>query len=118
MSGIENRRNERYPLESQPEGRVFIRAGSLRYLVKHIRDISSSGMSVSLEQNFSSIIDVTVEYLTANGKIDVFGKIIWCSPQASATSGEHGKVIYLLGIELLSPMMLFSVLQKHSSRIF
>jgi len=115
MTGIEKRKNERYPLNRQLDGRLFLRTGPVRHLVKNIRDISSSGISVTLEHDYSKMTDVKVEYLSESGKIEVFGKVVWCAPDTSE-SNNHGEMnLYILGIELLSSMLLVSVLQQHAT---
>jgi PilZ domain len=116
MSGMENRRNERYPLMRQPNGRVFIKTESSRCLVDYIRDISSSGISAAIGQALSSMANVTVEYVTASGNIEIYGKVAWCRSNASTAGRDHANDAYLLGIELLSPMTLFSLLQQHTIR--
>lgn len=54
--------------------------------------------------------DVELEYSAPNGRVEVFGKVVWCAQELN----NQGKGPYLLGIELLSPMMLVSVLLQNS----
>ena len=115
MTGIEKRKNERYPLARQPDGRLFLRTGPVRHLVKSIRDISSSGISVTLEHDFSEMTDVKMEYLSENGKIEIYGKVVWCATETSEEKNHGVMNSYILGIELLSSMLLVSVLQQHAT---
>ncbi len=109
----ERRGHERYPLEHRPEGQLFLRTATSRYPVDAVRDISSNGVSVSLEHNLSEATDVTVEYLSADGKLEVFGRIAWCVRENSGTTGA--KDTYPLGIDLLGPLLLAAALQRHTS---
>ena len=110
MGTVEKRKNERYPLRQQPSGKLSVKTGSLKYFADYIRDVSSSGISVVMNQALSSMSDVTVEYLAANGHIEIYGKVVWCKPNAPAVRSENDLPAYLLGIELLSPMTLFTLL--------
>jgi 3-dehydroquinate dehydratase len=116
MSGNENRRSERYPLKGQPDGRIFIKAESLRSQADYIRDISSSGISIALDRAISAMSDVAIEYLTSGGHIEVYGKVAWCKPNAAVSVTGRKVSAYLLGIEILSSMTLFSLLQSHTMR--
>lgn len=111
MSQAEKRRNERYHPNGQPDGRLFIRAGSIRHPVISIRDISSAGISVALDHDFSGATDVTVEYLSPNAKVEVFGRIVWRS--TGDPLAKDGKAeAHSLGIELLGSTILATALRQ------
>ena len=111
----ERRGQERYPLEHQPDGKLFVKTATSRYAVKAVRDISSNGVSVSLDHDLTDATDVTVEYLSASGKLEVFGRIAWCVRENSETESGQDKDTYLLGIDLLGPLLLAAALQRLTS---
>jgi hypothetical protein len=82
-----------------------------RIAVERLRDISHSGISFFLGQPLTESEGVTLEYADTHVKLEVFGRIAWCSqPRAEAEHAPQGT--YLVGLELLSPMMLYAVLPK------
>lgn len=116
MLRAEQRRTERYHLKSQPDGKLFVRAGAVRHPVAAVRDISSAGISVALAHDFSGAhdsgaADVTVEYLSPSGKVEVVGRIIWRTAENPAGGDARGNTAYVLGIELLGSTILAAALQ-------
>lgn len=61
--------------------------------------------------------DVIVEYSTGNGNIEIYGKTVWCRSNVMVVGNDHEESAYLLGVEILSPMTLFSLLQQHTARL-
>ncbi len=115
MFRTERREHERYPLEHQPDGQLFVRTATSRYSINAIRDLSSNGVSVSLGHDLGDATDVTVEYLSPSGRLEVFGRIAWCVREDSETKSGQAKDTYLLGIDLLGPTLLASALQRHTT---
>jgi hypothetical protein len=107
MTVIEQRKLQRYPLEQQPHNTVvMLRSANLHHPIRHIRDISDSGISFYLDESLDVSAKVTIEYADSKLKIDVYGRVAWC---ARRTDGDG----YVMGVELLSPLMLYAMLRKH-----
>ncbi len=111
MPKINQRKLDRYPLERQPNARVALRADTVRYRIDQIRDISDSGISFYLEHPVAESVSVAIEYADPKLKIEVYGRVAWCLQRQDA--GPDAAASFVIGVELLSPMMLFAVLQKH-----
>jgi hypothetical protein len=126
MHTPEKRQLPRIPLGSVPRGAVALIHQGQRIEVPGLRDISHTGISFLLNQPVAVAAQVAIAYSDHHVKLEVFGRVAWCSlmqpthsdvdveldvevtPQADA--GHSGN--YLLGVELLSPMMLYAVLPK------
>lgn len=106
----EKRRQERYPFERQPDGQLALKVGEVFQPVRGINDISNSGISVFLDQEVPVPVSVTLEYGDANMRLQVYGTTTW-SKQKAADMQPGGQ--FIVGIELLSPMLLLSMFQKY-----
>lgn len=96
-----------------PRGSISLLFREHRLIIESLRDISNSGISFSLNQQVGVSEKISIEYSDPHVKLEVFGRVAWCSPNDLRIPGatEHpGK--YLMGVELMSPMMLFAVLPK------
>ena len=107
MTVTEQRKLQRYPLEHRlHDSTVMLRIADTNYAIRHIRDISDSGISFYLDEDLTVSSKVTIEYADPKVSIDVYGRVAWC---AKRTDGEG----YAMGVELLSPLMLYAMLRKH-----
>jgi len=81
-------------------------------IIESVRDISNSGMSLSINELTPVNERVSVQYAGSGVNMEVFGRVAWCNTtQAIEPDSSHpGK--FLMGVELLSPMMLFAMLPK------
>ena len=111
MSYQEKRLIPRIQLGSVPPGAVTLLMQGKRITVERLRDISHSGISFFIDQALTASDGVTLEYQDTHVKLEVFGRIAWCS-QARAEAAHGPQGTYLVGLELLSPMMLYAVLPK------
>ena len=110
MADFNNRREERYPLEHQPTGQLFLRSAVGRFQIKEIRDISSGGMSVYLNRAVPTASKVAIEYADGKAQVEVYGTVVWCSDRHEGTHQEQRIDRFVLGIQLLSPLMLYMML--------
>lgn len=95
-----------------PPGALTLINKGQRIQIDKLRDISNSGISFSLQQQLAVSERISIEYADAKVKIEVFGRVAWCqNTQTQPTAGAQ-KGQYLMGVELLSPMMLYAVLPK------
>ena len=95
-----------------PRGSLSLILRGHRIVIESLRDISNSGISFSLNQQVAVSEKISIEYADPQVKLEVFGRVAWCSrtelqPQTTQHPGN-----YLMGVELMSPMMLFAVLPK------
>lgn len=112
MLSSEKRLLPRIPLGQVPRGSLTLIRHGQRILVESLRDISSSGISFSLQQPVNVSEPISIEYTDAKVKLEVFGRVAWCSQTHPGSSDLAQDSDYLLGVELLSPMMLYAVLPK------
>lgn len=112
MQRNEQRNIERYKLDRQPDGHVVLRIGAARYPISEIKDVSSSGISFFMTQSAAESSQVAIEYTDPKVKIEVYGRLAWCTEQAQdqQTLASHR---FVVGVQLLSPLMLLAVLNKH-----
>jgi hypothetical protein len=109
MTVIEQRRQQRYPLLRQPAGEFLLRTPTARYPIEVITDISSSGIQIYLDTSLSTLLQVTVEYVEPTLKLDVNGIVIWCAAPADGPDNADSAGRYVIGIQLLSPMLLMAM---------
>lgn len=112
MLDIEKRRQERFVLAHQPAGEIFLHTGEIRHPVSGIHDISDAGASVFLEQSIAVPQRVSIEFADAGMKLEVYGNATWCAAREGESGEIPGPEGYILGIELLSPLLLLSLLPK------
>jgi PilZ domain len=112
MKNSEKRLLPRVPLGDVPHGSLTLVCRTRRLVIERLRDISNSGISFSLSQAVQKSEQISIEYVDSKVKLEVFGRVAWCSATTQAPQLPHHAPHYLLGVELLSPMMLFAVLPK------
>ena len=112
MNAFAKRLLPRITLGEVPRGALALMLHGQRIAINQLRDISDAGISFSLQQAVAVSEKISIEYTDAHVKLEVFGRVAWCSQthdkQDPASTGSD----YLLGVELLSPMMLFAVLPR------
>ncbi len=113
MTRIEQRRPDRYPLERQPDGKLNLRTPDARHAIAEIRDISDFGISFYLEHSVDESAKVAIEYADPKMKLEVYGRVAWCAARPVAEGEGPAANGFVLGVELITPMMLFAVLQRH-----
>ena len=113
MQRNEQRNIERYKLDRQPDGHVVLRIGAARYPVNEIKDVSSSGISFFLNQAAPESAQVAIEYTDPKVKIEVYGRVAWCTSQQDDEPAPQAAHRFIVGVQLLSPLMLLAMLNKH-----
>jgi hypothetical protein len=112
MNHAEKRILPRILLGEVPRGSVSLVLRGHRIVIESLRDISNSGISFSLNQQVAVSEKISIEYADPHVKLEVFGRVAWCrKTEAKADATLHPSA-YLMGVELMSPMMLFAVLPK------
>jgi hypothetical protein len=113
MTVIEQRRQERYPLVRQPVGEFRLRTPEATYPIKVIKDISNSGIRIYLDRSLDSPLQVAVEYAEQNLKLEVSGMVAWSATREAGTDPGDGAGSFVIGIQLLSPLLLMAVLGRN-----
>lgn len=112
MHHSEKRLLPRIMLGEVPRGALTVVRKGQRIVIEKLRDISNSGISFSLGQHVDVSERIAISYSDANTHLEVFGRVAWCSQTHAAQANAGAGGDYLMGVELLSPMMLYAVLPK------
>ena len=112
MHQSEKRLLPRILLGNVPRGSVTLVCSAGRIVIERLRDISNSGISFSLHQSVDVSEHISIEYKDPKVKLEVFGRVAWCSQSHGTELAPGHANDYLMGVELLSPMMLYAVLPK------
>jgi len=108
MTALEQRKHPRLVIGRQASGKFRLLTPASAYPIAKIRDISSSGLRVFLEAGLTKRLDVVVEYREPTLKLEMNGRVAWCTEQADgAATMESGR--YIVGIELFSPFLFMSM---------
>lgn len=110
MSQPEKRGYERYLLTNRPAGKIVLQAGGSHYHIKGINNISTSGVSVFLDEAVRVPARVTLEFGTDHMRLETCGTAIWCAFRNGQDSQDLDQGCYVLGIELLSPLFFYTML--------
>lgn len=81
--------------------------------INTLLNVSESGLSFLVNNPMDVSEKIAIAYADAQVKVEVFGRVAWCSriQPAESPEGEHTDK-YMVGIELFSPMMLYALLPK------
>lgn len=112
MNALEKRLLPRIMLGEVPRGAVALVLHGQHIAIDQLRDISDAGISFSLHQSVAVSEKISIAYTDAHVKLEVFGRVAWCSQTHDQQQTASNGSVYLMGVELLSPMMLFAVLPK------
>ena len=108
MTVIEQRKHPRHVLGRQAPGTFRLLTQTAAYPITVIRDISSSGIRVFLDAGLTKSLDVAVEYTEATLKLEMQGRVAWCTEQAEGTETKSAGR-YVVGIQLSSPFLFMSM---------
>jgi hypothetical protein len=109
MTTVEKREHPRYALVLQPVGEFRLHTPTAVYPIKVINDISSSGIRIYLDTSLASRLRVAVEYAEPGLKLEVNGIVAWCATRLRATDDGDDRGRFIIGIQLLSPMLLMAM---------
>lgn len=111
MGQAELRKAERIKLSVQPKGTLYLVLNDARYPVLSVLDISSQGIRVQLQSPIIDFAEVTIQYKHDDINVSVNGTVVWNSPASERTAAEISNHSYNVGIDLLAPHLLFSLMQ-------
>jgi hypothetical protein len=118
MISTEKRQLPRLVPGEVSRGTLILNHGGKSTIIESVRDISNSGMSLSINEAVAISQKVSVQYAALGVSMEVYGRVAWCSEAKGADPQAQHPGSYLMGVELMSPMMLFAMLpkrQNHSS---
>jgi hypothetical protein len=113
MTRIEQRKHNRHPILSQPVGQFSLRTAEATHAIKLVKDISSSGIRVYLDRSLAVSMPVAIEYVEPGLRLEVSGTVAWCAPRPGEADAEDAAGSFVIGIELLSPMLLLAALRDY-----
>jgi len=93
-----------------PRGTLMLHHNGLSTVIESVRDISNAGVSLSMNGKISVSEKVSVQYSGAQSNIEVYGRVAWCNETHLVEPQSKHPGRYLVGVELLSPMMLLAAL--------
>jgi len=111
----ELRKTDRIEVSRQPEGTLYLLVNDMRLAVKAVLNISPQGIRVQLtppagDLPVSDFEDIVVQYQHKDINLNVNGKIAW-NTSTDNEADEINKPTYDIGINLLGPHLLFSLMQ-------
>ena len=109
MTGIEQRKHRRHVLGRQAPGAFRLLTPTAAYPITVVRDISSSGIRVFLDAGLTEGLDVAVEYTEASLKLEMQGRVAWCTEQTEGPGTDKSAGRYVVGIQLFSPFLFMSM---------
>jgi len=115
MNFPEKRLVPRIAFTKLPPDTLTLISGGQHFKLDELKDISESGIRCQISQSLAVSAKVAIQYTDAKVQIAVHGRVAWCR---QTREGEHANALpgaYMMGIELLSPMILFAVLPNEPS---
>ena len=77
-----------------------------------LKDISESGLRCEIDHNLPVSARVSIQYDDAKVRVAVHGRVAWCRKTLDTEKSESSHGTYMMGVELMSPMILFAVLPQ------
>jgi len=105
------RKTERIYLSTQPKGELYLLVEGQSYSVSSVLNISPQGIRVQLNKALIDVKDVILQYKHNDINLNVNGIIAWNTP-SSDSSTDNSAVSYDIGINLLGPHLLFTIMQS------
>ena len=109
MTMVENRKHQRHPLVRQAPGEFRLLTPLQAFPIEVIKDISNSGIRIYLNTPLAEHLPISVEYVEATLKLELNGRVAWCTEQENDAGavGTNGR--YVDGIQLFSPVLLMAM---------
>ncbi len=109
MAVVEHRKHPRQMLGRQAPGIFRLLTPAAAYPIAAIRDISGSGIRVFIDASVTERQEVVVEYTESTLKLEMHGRVAWCTEQAGGTETINSAGRYVAGIQLFSPFLFMSM---------
>jgi len=102
------RSEQRTALKEQPKGKFWLMLDDDCADVISVRDISPKGISLQVDRFIDKVSGVRVKYQNDMVDMMINGVVVWNSPAETAPSRKEPGDSYMVGINLLSPNLLYS----------
>ena len=97
----------------RPDALTLLADGHV-YKLDGLKDISESGIRCELSAGLPVNASVAIQYKDAKVQLAVHGRVAWCKKTQDTDQPGGMPEKFLMGVELLSPMILFAVLPSGS----
>jgi hypothetical protein len=108
------RKAERLALLMQPNGDLMLIVKGVSYTVLTILNISPNGISLQINKFVDDNEEVAVHYKNKDMNLSVIGTVVWSSPGKVTADVGKNVLPYDIGINLISPHLLFSLMTTKS----
>jgi hypothetical protein len=108
----EKRLVPREPISNVPKESIQLVVNGKNLGVEKLRDISGQGISLELDRELPVSQSVSLRYSDKHANVEVHGRVAWCKPNAGTEAALTPPSTFILGLELMSPMMLLAVLPR------
>jgi hypothetical protein len=112
MHHTEKRLATRIAVPQLPPNVLTLIADGREFKLDGLRDISESGIRCELSQSFPVSASVAIQYKDSNVQLAVHGRVAWCKKSSNAEQTGRTEDTYMMGVELLSPMILLAVMPQ------
>jgi hypothetical protein len=109
MQNREQRAEERIALNRPPKGELQLLVGKNAIRVAAVKDISAQGLRVQIGESVAKNQTVCVRFRHESVDLQVNGTVAWTSAGVNEPAGDGGAA-YIVGINLVSPMLLHAFL--------
>jgi hypothetical protein len=111
----EKRLVPRIAVTKLPPDTLTLIADGQHFKLGELKDISESGIRCQINQSLPVSAKVAIQYTDAKVQIAVHGRVAWCRQTQDGENADKVHGAYMMGVELMSPMILFAVLPKEPS---
>jgi len=108
----ELRQVERIALSSQPKGDLHLYNNGECFPVRSVINISPEGISIQLDKYVAVAAEVEFQYKYQDIDIRVNGTVVWNRKTGNPITDKNTDFSYDIGINLISPHILFSLMQS------
>jgi hypothetical protein len=112
MHHTEKRLVTRIAVPQLPPNVLTLIADGREFKLDGLRDISESGIRCELSQSFPVSASVAIQYKDSKVQLAVHGRVAWCKKSSNAERVGQTEDTYMMGVELLSPMILLAVMPQ------
>lgn len=115
MNFPEKRLVPRIAFTQLPPDTLTLISDGQHFKLDELNDISESGIRCKISQFLPVSAKVAIQYTDAKVQIAVHGRVAWCRQTRDLEVSTGSQGAYMMGVELLSPMILFAVLPNGPS---
>jgi hypothetical protein len=112
MHHTEKRLVPRIPVPQLPHNALTLIADGREFKLDGLRDISESGIRCELGHSFPVSASVAIQYKDSKVQLAVHGRVAWCKKSPNTEQTGSTEDTFMMGVELLSPMILLAVLPQ------